>query len=57
MLRTVKLHHVTSHAADDILWHGREQHYSAQVVIAQCLGALHDWALHDVLGIRSQITL
>jgi len=40
MIRTVKLHHVMSHAADDILWHGHEQHYSAQVIIAQCLGGL-----------------
>ena len=31
MLQTVKLHHVTAHAADDIRRHGHAKHYSAQV--------------------------
>jgi hypothetical protein len=30
-LTTVKLHHVLVHAPQDILGHGHEKHYSAQV--------------------------
>jgi len=31
VLKTVKLHHLISHAADDIKNHGHEKHYSTQV--------------------------
>jgi hypothetical protein len=31
LLATVKLHHVIHHAQPDILAHGHEKHYSAQV--------------------------
>lgn len=31
LLKTVKLHHLIAHAADDIKLHGHEKHYSAQV--------------------------
>ena len=31
LLTTVKLHHVLNHAPNDILGHGHEKYYSAQV--------------------------
>lgn len=31
MLSSVKLHHLVAHAPQDILGHGHEKHYSAQV--------------------------
>jgi len=56
LLGTVKLHHVLAHAPADILAHGHEKHYSAQVpkgavvIVALCTGFVSFAVTPDTAG-------